>query len=136
MCGRHFCLFYNGTIKFSLGEEKMRDLKTLAMQAKNRLKGISTQGDSKGNLRLMEESSNQIRVIVTEDDGEKIYEKFKDLIAMDGLYNPIACMMDKKIYNQLCDNKKEKYFFDTLEKYQKLRERCCRENDDLNIFVS
>lgn len=123
----NFCFFYNCDRVFINGEDIMKDIKTLAAQAKNRLRGICSQSETKGNLRLIKSTSSQIRVIITEDDQEKIYEKYKDVVMNEELHNPIAYMMDKKIYNQLCDNKKEKYFFETLEKYQKLRERCCKE---------
>lgn len=113
----------------------MRDLKTLAMQAKNRLKGICNEKNSKNNLIFIK-GQEQIKVVVTEDDTEKIYEKFKDVVMSDCV-NPLACMMDKKLYSQLCESKKEKYFFDTLDKYQKLRERCHKEvKEDINTFVS
>ena len=121
---------------FRLGrKEKMRDLKTLAMQAKNRLKGICEEKNTKGNLRLIKGNQNQIKVIVTEDESDKLYERYKDVVTED-MHNPIAAMMDKKLYSQLAGSKKEKYFFDTLDKYQKLRERCCKEvKEDINIFV-
>lgn len=108
----------------------MRNLKSLALQAKNRLRGICKE-DAKNNLKLIKgDNYNQIRVIVTEDDSEKLYEKYKNLLVEDDLINPIGIMMDKKLYSQLCESKKEKYFFDTLEKYQKLKERCCKEQKE------
>lgn len=112
----------------------MRDIKTLAMQAKNRLRGLGGVGVTKG-LRLVDEKS-PIKFVTCEDDSEKIYEKFKDVVVSDEIHNPIGCMMDKKLYSQLCQTKKEQYFFDTLEKYQRLRERCCKEqNQNIDTFV-
>lgn len=112
----------------------MRNIKSLAMQAKNRLRGISKE-DDKNNLRLIK-GDNTFRVIVAEDDSDRVYEKYKNLITSDEIHNPIGVMMDKKVYSQLCESKKEKYFFDTLDKYQKLKERCCKEQkDNIQTFV-
>lgn len=114
----------------------MRNIKSLALQAKNRLRGICKE-DAKNNLKLIKgDNYNQIRVIITEDDSEKLYEKYKTLLGEDNVHNPIGVMMDKKLYSQLCKSKKEKYFFDTLDKYQKLKERCCKEHkENLQSFV-
>lgn len=118
------------------GKERMRNIKSLALQAKNRLRGLCKE-EVKNNLRVIKgENYNQIKVIIAEDDSEKLYEKFKNIISQEDIHNPIGVMMDKKLYSQLCESKKEKYFFDTLEKYQKLRERCSKEQqENIQFYV-
>ncbi|MGI5841801.1 MAG: hypothetical protein ACOX6H_00680 [Christensenellales bacterium] len=115
----------------------MRDLKTLAMQAKNRLKGYKEQPKTKNTkLKLIKGGDSSIKIICKEAEMEQFYNKFKDIINSDCIHNPIGCMIDKKVYNKLCDTKKELYFFETLEKYKLLKERCSKENNqNINLFA-
>lgn len=112
----------------------MKDIKTLALQAKNRLKGLCGNTSSSSKLRLIKGGNENIKIISMEKENEKFYQKYKDIIASECLHNPLGCIMDKKLYNKLCSENKEKYFFETLEKYRLLKERYgaeCQNNLDL-----
>lgn len=112
----------------------MKDIKTLALQAKNRLKGLSGETSNSSKLRFIKGGGENIKIIAIEKENEKFYQKYKSVVASECLHNPLGCMMDKKIYNKLCSEMKEKYFFETLEKYKILKEKYgeeCQKNLDL-----
>jgi hypothetical protein len=114
----------------------MKDIKALAQQAKNRLKGLCGLKTAEPKLRLIKGGDGTIKVIAKEKESEKLYQKYKDIIMSDSVHNPLACMMDKRMYNKMCDEMKEKYFFETLEKYKSLRERCSKEsNHTFDMFA-
>lgn len=112
----------------------MKDIKALALQAKNRLKGLCGETSNSSGLRLIKGGGEVTKTIAMEKENEKYYQKYKGIVASECLHNPLAHMMDKKVYNKLCSEKKEKYFFETLERYKALKERYgneCQGNLDL-----
>lgn len=93
----------------------MRDLKRLAQQAKNRLKGKTT---DEGNLKLLQGGEVEYKhIILSEKENQIMYNKVKDILHSGEVFNPIALLIDIKHYNSLPANLREKYFFETVDKY-------------------
>lgn len=108
----------------------MRDLKKLAQQAKNRLKGKTV---DKRNLRLLEGGEVEFkRVLLSEKDNQIMYNKVKAILEKDEVYNPIALLIDLKYYNSLPLNLKEKYFFEIVDKYYYYKQQI--ENENFVLF--
>lgn len=109
----------------------MRDLKTLAQQAKNRLRGRDYK-DVK-TLRLIKgENVEYRRVLQTDED--KLYGKVKDILSREEeFYNPISYLMDMNYYNSLSPTEKERYFFEIVDKFHALKERYYREQVNKTI---
>ena len=92
----------------------MRDLKRLAQQAKNRLKGKTT---DERNLKLLQGGEVEYRrVLLSDKENQIMYNKVKEILHSGEVYNPIALLLDTKHYNSLPKNLREKYFFDTVDK--------------------
>lgn len=93
----------------------MRDLKWLAQQAKNRLKGKTT---DERNLKLLQGGEVEYkRILLSDKENQTMYNKVKEILHSGEVYNPIALLLDTKYYNSLPINLREKYFFDTVDKF-------------------
>lgn len=115
----------------------MKDLKTLAQQAKDRLRG-NGYTDVK-TLRLIKGENVEFRrVLQVEEENEKLYVKVKDILSREEEFcNPISYLMDMNYYNSLCNCGKERYFFEIVDKFQNLKERYFREQSfKTNTYVS
>lgn len=114
--------FYNMYIIIFLvhEEENMRSLKTLALQAKERLKG------SKGINTYTDNAIVEFKKIEKDED-IAFMEKVERLQDLEDVQNPISYLIDYNYYNSLEEHSKEKYFLDLLDKYrfykQKLEEQ-------------
>lgn len=114
----------------------MKDIKALAQAAKNRLRGICEQKKASPKLRLIKGGEGVIKVIAPEQENEKLYQKYKQVLLSDCIHNPLGQMIDKKVYNKLDPENKEKYFFETLEKYKLLKEKYCNQTSEgLGLFA-
>ncbi len=103
----------------------MRNLKTLAEQAKNRLRGKDSKFSS---LQLIQGGSIEFKRILDEKN-EKLYEKVKEILKKEESFtNPISQIMDMKHYNSLNSTEKERYFFKMLDKYHEIRQHCLKES--------
>lgn len=93
-------------------------LKTLAMRAKNRMI----------NKNIRDTYSNvSVKIITKSDDG--FIEKVKDLVAKEGeICNPIKKLMDDNKLMHLDERGRERYLFETIEKYQNARRKMLSEN--------
>ena len=108
----------------------MRDLKTLAQQAKNRLKGKTT---DERNLKLIQGGQVQYkRVLLSDKENKILYNKVKDLLEDETVFNPIARLIDMKYYNSLPLNLREKYFFELVDKFHEYKDQIESENIKLD----
>lgn len=88
-------------------------LKTLALKAKNRL-------IHKTNVDNNFMQDYRIKIIKSGDD--VFYDKVKALLEKDvDVINPIKELMDEQLMQGMNSVQKEKYLFQTIEKYQKAR---------------
>ncbi len=97
-------------------EENMRSLKTLALQAKERLKG------SKGINTYTDNAVVEFKKIEKDEDVAFI-EKIEYLQGLEDIQNPMSYLIDYNYYNSLEEHSKEKYFLDLLDKYRFYKEK-------------
>ena len=103
----------------------MWDIKTLAQQAKNRLKGKK----QKENFKLLQGGEVEFkRVLINNNESKIMYDKIKNLLESDDVFNPISQLIDFKYYNSLPLNLREKYFFDIVDKYYSIKQQIENEN--------
>lgn len=104
----------------------MRDLKRLAQQAKNRLRGKTT---DERNLKLLQGGEVEYkRVLLSEKENEIMYNKVKEILQREDVYNPIALLMDLRHYNSLPVDLREKYFFEIVDKFYFFKNQIEKEN--------
>lgn len=90
-------------------------LKILALEAKNRMQNKSTSQASLLNKKFGILSNNQ---------DEKLYQKVCQMLSENkDIRNPITYLMDNEYYNSLNERGKERYFFELIDKYNKLKIR-------------
>lgn len=92
-------------------------LKTLAMRAKNRMI----------NKNLRDTYSNaDIKIISTND--EKFDQKVREILASgEDIHNPIKKLMDESKFMKLDERGRERYLFETIERYNAIREKVMAE---------
>lgn len=94
----------------------MRNLKTLALQAKERLKGKQNVGFMSINGAVME-----VKKISGVD--EEFEERVMQIACNDCIENPISLLIDFEYYNSLEPSAKDKYFFEVVDKYKFFKEQ-------------
>lgn len=93
-------------------------LKSLALRAKNRLL-------NKG----LRDSYSNANIKIIDNNDEEFFAKAKAVIEDESkAYNPLKYLMDDNILLKLDDRGREKYLFETIEKYRKVREQLDRQN--------
>lgn len=104
-------------------------LKRMAMLAKNRLRNKVRENDNKSLKKsdrfkvLFGEGVDVKCKIITKED-EKFYSKVKQMLDENqDVANPIARLIDYKVFNKLDDNAKERYLFELINKYKLYKDR-------------
>lgn len=104
-------------------------LKRMAMLAKNRLRNKVRENDNKSLKKsdrfkvLFGEGVDIKCKIITKED-EKLYAKVKQMLDENqDVANPIAKLIDYKVFNRLDDNAKERYLFELINKYKLYKDR-------------
>ena len=93
-------------------------LKTLAMRAKNRMI----------NKTLRDTYSNANVKIISKND-EKFDQKVRELVRSgQDIHNPIKKLMDETKFMNLDERGRERYLFETIEKYNEIRNKMLAEN--------
>ena len=112
-------------------------LKRMAQMAKNRLRNKVTENDnkknkSKGVFKVIYGNSVDIKnKIITRED-KKLYDKVKSMLDQnEDILDPIARLIDYKIYNKLDILTKERYLFEIVDKYKKYKERYYAEKQQI-----
>ncbi len=108
-------------------------LKRMAQMAKNRLRNKVRENDNKTLIKcdrfkvfFGEGVDIKCRIITKEDD--KFYNKVKVMLDENhDITNPIAKLIDYKIFNKLEENAKERYLFELVEKYKEYKSKYDKE---------
>lgn len=106
-------------------------LKLLAQKAKKRLttagKTVNLAAD-KSTTYLS--ASSYAMVADTQDIQEDpLYDKIKKLLEKDEIFNPIAELTDKKIFEKLSQIEKEKYVIEISKRYNKIKDHLSHANN-------
>ena len=99
-------------------------LKRMALMAKNRLRNKVKENNSR---QIKKNDSYKVlfgeivdiksRLITKEDEG--FYCKVKQILdEKENVFNPIARLIDYKVYNKLLPEAKERYIFNLVDKYK------------------
>lgn len=103
-------------------------LRRLALNAKNRMINKSEGGTVKKEGVL----SPNVKFKVFSGEDEFFVEKARNVYLEDPL-NPFAKLMDLDTFKRLDQRGKEKYLFDTVDKYAKLKEKFDREAQSISM---
>ena len=111
-------------------------LKRMAQMAKSRLRNKVVEKENKYNKRgkfkiLFGEGVDYTCKIITKED-IKLYEKVKTILDenMD-IVNPLAKLIDYKVYNKMDSLMQERYLFDLVDKYKKYKEKYIQEKQQI-----
>ena len=108
-------------------------LKRMALMAKNRLRNKVKENNNK---QLKKNDSYKVlfgeivdiksKIITKEDD--VLYGKIKQMLDEDAdIVNPLARLIDYKVYNKLMPDAQERYIFNLVNKYKSCKERYQKE---------
>lgn len=104
-------------------------LKRMAQMAKNRLRNKVNENNNKsiksrGSFKILYGREMDIKSkIITKEDA-KLYEKVRALLTEDrDVVNPIAKLIDYKVYNNLSDSMQERYLLELVGKYKQYKSR-------------
>ena len=106
-------------------------LKTLAQKAKDRMRTGYNEDEGK-RLQVKKRLSSDFKIRVISDGvDDKFYTKVIEVLKNEEYcLSPIKLLINESVYNSLDNVGKEHYFFDTLEKYNKCKQKyekeCCR----------
>ena len=106
-------------------------LKRMAQMAKNRLRNKVNENENKmfknrGSYTILQGGIDIKSKIISKED-EKLYQKVASILSQGDVFNPLARLIDTKIYSKLDDSAKEKYLFELIEKYKAYKEKYERE---------
>ncbi len=102
-------------------------LKRMALMAKNRLRNKVRENDNKALQKgdrfkvLFGEGVDIKSKIITKEDA-KLYNKVKQMLDEDeDVVNPLAKLIDYKIFNKLNEEEKERYLLVLVNKYKQYK---------------
>ncbi len=102
-------------------------LKKMALMAKNRLRNKVRENDNKALQKgdrfkvLFGEGVDIKSKIITKEDA-KLYGKVKQMLdENEDIVNPLAKLIDYKIFNKLNDSEKERYLLVLVNKYKQYK---------------
>ena len=102
-------------------------LKKMALMAKNRLRNKVRENDNKTLQKgdrfkvLFGEGVDIKSKIITKEDA-KLYGKVKQMLdENEDIVNPLAKLIDYKIFNKLNDSEKERYLLILINKYKQYK---------------
>lgn len=108
-------------------------LKRMANMAKNRLRNKVRENDNKALKKgdtfkvLFGEGVDIKNKIITKED-VKLYTKIKSMLEInEDIVNPIAQLIDYKVFNKLDELSKERYLFELVGKYKVYKTRYLQE---------
>lgn len=102
-------------------------LYSLARQAKNRMRNYSKDKSIFEHIQYINSYNEQDQLL---------YKKICKMLAEDRIIiNPINELIDKKYYNSLSIEAKQKYIFDLSDKYKEMKERYLKEHEILSQCV-
>jgi len=104
-------------------------LKRMALMAKNRLRKKVNENDNKniknrGQFKVIYGEGVDVKSKIITREDRKLYEKVKTMLDEEGeVTNPMARLIDYKVYNKLSSESKERYLFEMLDKYKKYKQK-------------
>ena len=115
-------------------------LKRMAQMAKNRLRNKVKEVDNKksgrSNFKVIFGSGVDIKSKIITKEDEKLYNKIKLMLDEDfDIINPIAKLIDYKVYNKLDNLSQERYLFQLVDKYKTYKAKYEEERKLANWFV-
>ena len=108
-------------------------LKRMAQMAKNRLRNKVIEKEnknfkSKGTFKVIYGDNVDIKCKIITKEDKKLYQKVKEMLDENlDITNPIARLIDYKIFNNLDTYSKERYLFDVVSKYKQYKEKYMNE---------
>ena len=112
-------------------------LKKMAQMAKNRLRNKVNEKEnkmikSKGGFTILYCGGNDIKSKLITKEDVKFYDKVKLMLQEENVFNPLARLIDNKVYSKLDELAKERYLFELIDKYKICKDRCEREKEIAN----
>jgi len=102
-------------------------LYALAKQAKNRMRNYSKDKSIFENIQYINSYNEQDQIL---------YKKICKMLDEDRIIiNPIKELIDKKYYDSLSLEAKQKYIFDLSDKYKEMKERYIKEHSYMSQCV-
>ncbi|MBE7082171.1 MAG: hypothetical protein E7378_00610 [Clostridiales bacterium] len=99
-------------------------LKRFAQMAKNRLRNKVREQDikaskGKSNFKVIYGAGVDVKSKIITKEDEKLYVKIRDMLDENvDIINPIARLIDYKVYNKMDTLSKERYLFEMVNKYK------------------
>ena len=99
-------------------------LKRFAQMAKNRLRNKVREQDikeskGKSNFKVIYGTGVDVKSKIITKEDEKLYVKIRDMLDENvDIINPIAKLIDYKVYNKMDTLSKERYLFEMVNKYK------------------
>lgn len=106
-------------------------LKLLAQKAKKRLStaGKTVNLSAEKSTTYLKSSSYAILANNQDIKEDPLYEKIKKLLAREDVFNPIAELTDKKLFDSLSQIEKEKYVIEISKRYNKIKDHILNLNN-------
>jgi len=103
-------------------------LKRMAQMAKNRLRNKVNENENKmikkrGGFIILQAGNMDIKSKIITKEDNKLYERVVSILDEGDVFNPIARLMDLKLYSKLDEQSKERYLFELVDKFKKYKER-------------
>jgi len=101
-------------------------LKLLAQKAKKRLstagQNISEKTSQKTTFAYLSQTSYAIVANQQKLEDDPLYDKVKKMLEKNEIYNPLAQLTEKEVFDSLNDSEKERYMMDISKRYNKLKD--------------
>ena len=106
-------------------------LKLLAQKAKKRLTTAGKTVNLSAEKTTTYLSSSSYALVADSQDikEDPLYEKIKKMLDREDIYNPIAELTDKKLFQSLTQIEKEKYVIDISKRYNRIKEHLLSVNN-------
>ena len=107
-------------------------LKRMAQMAKNRLRNKVNENENKmikkrGGFIILQAGNMDIKSKIITKEDNKLYERVVSILDEGDVFNPIARLIDSRVYNKLDEMAKERYLFELVDKYKRYKEKYERE---------
>ena len=107
-------------------------LKRMAQMAKNRLRNKVNEKENKlakgrGGYIILQRYGMDIKSKIITKEDNNLYEKIVGILNEGDVFNPLARLIDSRIYNKLDEMAKERYLFELVDKYKRYKEKYERE---------
>lgn len=97
-------------------------LKLLAQKAKKRLSTAGQTISQKQTTAYLSQSSYAIVASLQDIKEDPLFQKVKNLLERDDVFNPIAELTDHKVFDSLSQVEKERYVIDISKRYNELKD--------------